>query len=197
VGGRALDEIGRTVSQKGIVWLEAVITTPIMLSFILGMAEIGNFYVQRSTVVNAAHSIAMAIQQNPNMTAEEMYQFRKGLGGGIIPLKEVGIKDRLPYEGKTPCSVKDCELLGLETSFISSSSPVKASDILTLSASTQNNDWSNPNIEKLKLVKDENWPNSASQWKVDPNQSREDDANPYYVGVRVAWANNPLFKSLR
>lgn len=188
-------------SAAGSLFLEAAIITPVAFFALLGTAEVLNIYVQRGNVGHVANSIATAIQQKPDITAQEMYEFIKSLGGGVTPFAEVKISDGSPYNGTTPCSVKDCRIKGLEVRIGSSATPVKEPTIRSLAPS----DWSSPRIQKKggeniwgSPVGEGNptWPNSASPFVADPNQDTADDFLPYYVGVRVVWQNRPVFKTL-
>lgn len=177
---------------SGSLFIEAAIITPIAFVGLLGAIEIMNVYLQRGSVINVANSIAMAIQQNPDITAQEMYEFQKSLGGGVTPFKEVKISDGSPYTGTSPCSVADCRVTGLDIRIGASTTPVQEPDIRNLAPS----DWSSPNVGKLPGQANPAWPNAVSPLKADPNQSAADDANAYYVGVRVAWQNRPVFTRL-
>lgn len=195
-------ELKRSLSsEKGTLWLEAAVLTPIMLMIVVGTAEIGNFFVQRTSVTNMAHAIAMAIQQKPDITAEKMYQFQKSLGGVGTPFNEVRIKDGSRYAGNAPCSVKDCRIEGLEIRIGAAARPVHEPDIRTLVPS----DWSNPRVGKKVGANiwgtggfkgNASWPNSSAPFEADPDQDPSDDSLNYYVGVRLAWQNRPLFRSL-
>lgn len=180
------------VSASGSLFIEAAIIAPVAFVGLLGAIEVMNLYLQRGSVINVANSIAMAIQQNPDITAQEMYEFQKSLGGGVTPFKEIKISDGSPYTRTTPCSVRDCRVAGLDIRIGASTTPVKEPDIRNLAPS----DWSSPHVGKLAGRENPAWPNAASPLKADPNQSAADDANAYYVGVRVAWQNRPIFTRL-
>ena len=86
---------GSLLSASGSLFIEAAIIMPVALAGFMGAVEVLNIQVQRGSVMNAAHSIAMAIQQNPQITAQEMDEFQKSLGGGLTrigasttPIKE-------------------------------------------------------------------------------------------------------------
>lgn len=100
-----------------------------MLLVLLGTAEIGNFYLQRASFGNLAHSIATAIQENPIITAQELYKFQKGYGS-LMGLKEVKKSDgSASTDAAVECSVKDCRLEGLEVNIIAKGQPVHQSSI--------------------------------------------------------------------
>lgn len=191
---------GAFSSAAGSLFVEAAITLPVVFIALLGTIEVLNLYVQRASIVNVANSIAMAIQQKPNITAQEMYEFQKSLGGGLTPFAEVNVSDGLPYTGTTPCSAKDCRVAGLEIRIGGSANPVKEHEIRDLAPS----DWSTPHVGKKagnniwgssRGEGNPAWPNSSSPFVADPNQDGADDGQPYYVGVRVAWKNRPVFNT--
>lgn len=193
VSGHDREKRGNRLAESGLLWIEAAFLVPIMFAIVFGTAEVGNFFVQRGSMTNVAQSLAMAIQQKPDITAQELYEFQKSLGGGATPFFEVKKSDGSPYVDPTvKCSASDCRIAGLEVKIDSEPSPVTSN---TVSAVTHS-DWSSPHVEKLAGRRNSEWPHSSSPWKTDPNQDASDDGNPYYVGVRVSWKNRPLLQSL-
>lgn len=166
-----------------------------MVTITVGTAEIGNFYLQRTHIANIAHSVAMAIQQNPNITAQKLYEFQKTLGGVLTPFTEVRKSDGSLYTGTTPCSLRDCEVDGLKVKILSGTAPVARSAVVQATES----DWSNPRIGKLSGESNRNsrWPRSNTPWEIYPAQDTADDGKRYFVGVAVDWTAAPMFSLLR
>jgi hypothetical protein len=181
-----------TRSSRGSLWVEAAFSTPVLATALVGTAEVGSFYLQRVSIATFAHSVAMTIQQNPNITAQELYEFQKTLGGGGTPFKEVKKSDGSSYSGTTSCSMTDCKVDGLSVKALSGVAPVTRSSVVEVSES----DWSNPRVGKLS-VRNSSWPNSTSPWATDPAQDTADDGNPYYVGVLVEWTAKPISTLMR
>lgn len=74
--------VTRARSERGTLWIEAAFLMPVMITLALGTAELGSYYVQRSAIANIAQNIATAVQVKPDITAQEMYEYQKSLGGG-------------------------------------------------------------------------------------------------------------------
>ena len=181
------------LSEQGSLYIEAAVLLPVFFLIVFGTAEIGNYYVQRGSITNVAQSIAMAIQQKPDITAQEMYEFQKSLSGGATPFEEVKVADKSLYKLTSPCSVKDCGVQGLDIRIRADVAPVKETSVKDFAPS----DWSNPHVKKLAGKHNLTWPNNNTPWHKDPSQDPSDDGKAYYVGVRVTWANRPLLKSLK
>lgn len=141
----------------------------------------------------------MAVQQDPNMTAQRMYSFQKSLGS----IGSVSFSERR-YDGAAlgnSCSVADCHIDGLEIHIASGASPLTAASV----KGTVPSDWSDPRIGKLQgsnrwgvgsLQENPSWPKSASPFLADPNQDTSDDGRPYYVGVTTTWNYRSLTRFL-
>lgn len=185
-------------SSRGALWVEAAFLLPIMVGVAVGTAEIGNVYLQRTNVANMAHSIAMAIQQNPEISAEQLYTFQKNLVGGILVMREVKRQDQTPYTDESnPCSVADCQIAGLEIKALADKGPVARGAIKNAISASNDSDWSSPFVTKIKGDKNTVWPHASSPWKIDPEQDVNDDGSPYYIGVEVAWTAKPMFSMLK
>lgn len=72
----------------GSLFLEAAILLPAFLVGVLGMAELARFHLQKTSIENRAHSIAMTIQSDPSISSSDLYDHIKSLGGGVTPFVE-------------------------------------------------------------------------------------------------------------
>lgn len=73
VPGSILNETCRRRDQ-GLLFIEAALLIPVALAFLLGVAEVGNWYLQGLRLSNLAQNLATGVQQSPSLSNYDMYR---------------------------------------------------------------------------------------------------------------------------
>ena len=143
-GGCVLRDLRRARDQ-GILFIEAAFLLPVAVVFLLGVVEVGNWYYQGLRLGNLAQNLATGVQQDPSISAHNLYR----LTVSTSSLPEVN-----KTGGTVPpdCSPQTCEIKDLTRKVKAFMAPPSHDSVQSASSL----DWSNPWVKDTDPSNDRN-----------------------------------------
>jgi Flp pilus assembly protein TadG len=124
----------RQARDKGILFAEAALLLPVVLTLLFGAVEVGNWYLQGFRLANLSQNLATGVQQSPTISAHDMYRLTVS-SSSLAEVKKNG--GTVP----TDCSPNTCEIKDLTTKIVASTTPINRSSVGSSTPSKWTNPW--------------------------------------------------------
>lgn len=199
VGSTPVRGGARVTAVRGAMFVEAAFILLIFVAVMFATVDAGTIYFQRHSIQGVGYAVAGAVQQNPDMTVDELYAFVKTLAGPSTPFREI-VTSSGASSTDPNCSPSVCSIDGLTVRVLTSQTKLTKADLLNVkpiaaasSFSGVPSSWSNPWLVDNSRT---DTPPRSSDPAVAAPSWYDNDQSPYYVGVLVEWKVRGVTKVL-